>query len=166
MKEELIVEKLIGGGYIGMLTELVLDGAAAEGEIRDATLKKLGSAGRIRTVDVDNWASGGGLEEINEEDAAYIAAIAHALFERAAVYTGAVLTALMVLTGLGSNEKKPVCICAEGSFIEKSRLFLPLLEECLESFGRKELGLHAQIIIGKGTTQTGSALAALLNRPE
>lgn len=165
MKDDLIIEKLIGGGYLGLLLQLILEGAAKEGEINSESLEKIRSKGIIRTVDVDDWAAGEKLGPVteNEDNAGFVRELSLAMIERSAVYTCACLTALMMLTGLGKDKRKPVCICIEGSFAEKGRHFLPMLNELLTSFSGEGCGYYAKTIVGKETTQVGSALAALRN---
>ena len=164
-KEDLIIEKLIGGGYLGTLHQLILKGAAKEGEIYLGSLEKIRSQEKIRTADVDDWAAGEKLDSVteNEDDAGFIREISLALIERSAVYTCACLTALMMLTGLGKEKRKPVCICIEGSFAEKGRHFLPFLNELLTSYSGEVCGCYAKTVVGKNTTQVGAALAALRN---
>ena len=70
----------------------------------------------------------------------------------------------MLLTGIGRDKDRPVCICAEGSMIDKSRHFRPYLLEYLKEYGEKALGRYAVMQIGYETTLPGSAAAAILNR--
>ena len=71
------------------------------------------------------------------------------------------LLAIALLTGAGKD--KPVCVCAEGSLVQRSRYYRPTLEALLDSEGREKLGLHFEFHVGSETTLPGSAAAALLN---
>ena len=67
----------------------------------------------------------------------------------------------MLLTGEGKD--KPVCVCAEGSLVQKSRLYRPCLEKLLREEVAEKLGRHAVLQVSYETTLGGSAAAALLN---
>ncbi len=72
------------------------------------------------------------------------------------------LMAILMLTGEGTDPEKPVCICAEGSLVQKSRSYRPALERLLEENGAL-LGRHIVFNVDYETTLPGSAAAALLN---
>ena len=70
----------------------------------------------------------------------------------------------MLLTGAGGDAEKPVCVCAEGSLVDKSRYFRPMLEDFLAEYAAGRLGKYAVMNVSRETTLPGSAAAALLNR--
>jgi hypothetical protein len=66
----------------------------------------------------------------------------------------------MLLTGDGTD--KPVCVCAEGSLVQKGRHYRPCLEALLQK-NAAILGRKVVLNIGSETTLPGSAAAAILN---
>ena len=55
-------------------------------------------------------------------------------------------------------------MCAEGSLVQKSRHYRPMLERLLKDDIGVRLGRYAVLKVGEETTLPGSAAAALLNR--
>ena len=122
--------------------------------------------GKIDASFIDAWASGEKLELVsdNADDADFAKTVSLALFERSARCMCANLAAIMLLTGAGDSAEKPVCVCAEGSLVDRSRYYRPMLENFLHEYAEKKLGKHAVLRVGSETTLPGSAAAALLNR--
>ncbi|MGI5977203.1 MAG: hypothetical protein ACOX68_05855 [Candidatus Limivicinus sp.] len=162
---EKIMEKMIAGVYLGELGRLMLLKAAEEGLISAASGKKAAALGRIDASVIDAWACGEKLDmaAASEEDGDFARTISLALFERSARCMCANLLAIMLLTGEGKDGDKPVCICAEGSLVDRSRHFRPMLEELLKKYGA-DAGCHGELKVGHETTLPGAAVAALLNR--
>ena len=71
------------------------------------------------------------------------------------------LLAILLLTGEGRD--KPVCLCAEGSLVQKGRYYRPRLEALLREFALGALGRSVELRVGQETTLPGAAAAALLN---
>lgn len=163
--DEKIMEKLTAGVYLGELGRLMLNAAADEGLLSDGSAKLVRALGKIDASYIDAWASGEKLELVsdNSDDAAFAETMSMELFRRSAQCMCANLTGIMLLTGIGDDASKPVCVCAEGSLVDRSRYFRPMLEELLSECAAKTLGKHAVIKVSRETTLPGSAAAALLN---
>lgn len=162
---EKIMEKLIAGAYLGELARLSLCAAADEGLLSEGSCEKVRALGRIDASYVDAWSCGNKLElaSDNAEDGEFVREISLALFERAARCTAANITAIMLLTGAGTAKDRPMCVCAEGSLVDKSTHFRPMMLAFLEEYAAGKLGRYAEIRVGRETTLPGSAAAALLN---
>lgn len=162
---EKIMEKLVAGAYLGELGRLCLLSAADEGYLSEGAAKKIKALERFDTSVLDVWACERELEKVceTEEDRKFVVEMSIALFDRAARCMCANLVGIMLLTGNGRDKSRPVCICAEGSLVDKSAYFRPFLEEHLKSYAEGELGLYSELHIGYETTLPGSAAAALLN---
>ena len=106
--------------------------------------------------------SPGGLCE-TEADEAFVQEICRAMFERSARCMCTNLAAILLLTGAGSGESKPACVCAEGSLVQKGRSYRPVLEALIQKEIVEKLGIRTEYRIGNETTLPGSAAAALLN---
>ena len=72
--------------------------------------------------------------------------------------------ALLLLTGGGQDPARPYCVCAEGSLVQKSRCYRPVLERMLREELEEKLGRRAVLRLVNEATLSGSAAAALLNR--
>ena len=157
-------EKMTAGVYLGELCRDMLKAAAGEGLLSAVATERIGALGWIDSAVIDAWACGEKLETIcrTEEDRAFVQTICAAMFERSARCMAANLAAILLLTGEGSDPARPVCVCAEGSLVQKSRLYRPCLEKLLREIGEK-LGRHAVLQVSCETTLAGSAAAALLN---
>lgn len=160
---EKLLEKLTAGVYLGDLCRYALFAAEDEGLISTVTANNIRAMGHFDSAAVDAWASGEGLDRIcGDDDADFVQTVCHALFERSARCMCVNLIAIMMLTGEGSDPERPVCVCAEGSLVQKSRNYRPLLEKLLNE-NCTELGRHAVLHVDYETTLPGSGAAALLN---
>ncbi len=158
------LEKMTAGVYLGALCRIMFRAAANEGDLRAESWEKIAALGAFDAATIDRWADGEGLDELalNEEDAAFVREICYAAFDRSARCMAANLTAIVLLTGEGKD--KPVCVCAEGSLVQKSRHFRPLLERYLEECALGVYGRKLELVVGYETTLPGAAAAVLLNK--
>ena len=163
-----LFEKMTAGVYLGELCRLMLRAAADEGLLAAKTAENARNLGRIDSAVIDAWASGEKLEDFcgSEEDREFVQTLCLALFERSARCMCTNLAAIMLLTGEGNDPEKPVCVCAEGSLVQKGRHYRPVLERLLKEQAAEKLGRHAVLKVGQETTLPGSAAAALLNCAE
>lgn len=159
-----LFEKLTAGVYLGELARITLLAAGEEGHLSPACREGLAALDRLDSSKADAWACGQELDELcsGEEDRIFVQAVCRALFERSARCMCVNLLALLRLTGGGLGEK-PALICAEGSLVQKGRVYRPALKALLEEYGRMKMGRKFEYIIGEETTLPGSAAAALLN---
>ena len=157
------LEKLTAGVYLGELVRLMVEAAAGEGEIAPETTERVRELGRFDAAAVDAWAAGEGLGELcaGAEDARFLRELSRAMFERSARAMCVNLLAILLLTGEG--REKPVCLCAEGSLVQKGRYYRPRLEALLREFALGALGRSVELRVGQETTLPGAAAAALLN---
>ena len=100
------------------------------------------------------------LEDIScsEEDASFVQTLCTAMFERSARCMCTNLAAIAILSG-----EESVSICAEGSLVQKGRVYRPLLEKLVGVVIRDRMGKMIRFTVGYETTLAGSAAAALLN---
>lgn len=162
---EKIMEKLVSGAYLGELGRLSLIAAADEGYLSKGAGRKIKAMERFDTSVLDAWAAERDLDMVcvTEEDRKFVVELSIALFDRSARCMCSNLVGIMLLMRCGSDKERPVCVCAEGSLVDKSKYFRPFLEKHLKEYAEKELGLYSELHIGYETTLPGSAAAALLN---
>lgn len=153
-------EKLTAGVYLGALCSAAVIKAAQEGYISKAAGERIAALGRIDSAVVDGFACGEGLDGFSPEEAEFVMTVAGTIIERSAKCMAINLAAILLLTGGGKD--RPALICAEGSLVQKSRVYKPALDKYLAAFAAEE-GLKFDYIVGDGSTMTGSAAAALLN---
>ena len=153
-------EKITAGVYLGELCHRMLQHAAAEGLLSPESCEKVKALGWIDSAVIDAWAMGEKLEDISvgEEDAAFVQTLCAAMFERSARCMCTNLAAIALLSG-----EKNVSICAEGSLVQKGRVYHPLLEELVHQVIRDQMDRNVRFTVGYETTLAGSAAAALLN---
>ena len=153
-------EKMTAGVYLGELCHRMLLAAAEEGLLSPASGAKARALGWIDSAVIDAWAMGERLEEIAEgpEDAAFVQTVCAAMFERSARCMCTNLAAILLLSG-----EESAGICAEGSLVQKGRVYRPILEELVQKVLREQLGRRVSFAVGYETTLAGSAAAALLN---
>ena len=153
-------EKQTAGVYLGELCRRMLCAAADEGLLRPETADKVHALPRIDSAVIDGWSMGENLDQIavGKEDAAFVQTIADAVFERSARCMCTNLAAIALLSGEDS-----VSICAEGSLVQKGRIYRPLLEKLIREEIEEKLGKRVRFSVGYETTLAGSAAAALLN---
>ena len=153
-------EKITAGVYLGDLCHRMLLHAAEEGLLSPETVKKVRSLGWIDSAVIDAWAMGEKLEDIScsEEDASFVQTLCTAMFERSARCMCTNLAAIAILSG-----EESVSICAEGSLVQKGRVYRPLLEKLVGEVIRDRMGKMIRFTVGYETTLAGSAAAALLN---
>ena len=153
-------EKLTAGVYLGELCHRMLQAAAREGLLSAGSGEKIQKLGWIDSAVIDAWGMGERLEEISDNpgDAAFVQTICRAMFERSARCMCTNLAAILLLSG-----EKSAGICAEGSLVQKGRVYHPILEKLIQEELREKLGLRVDYSVGYETTLAGSAAAALLN---
>ena len=158
-------EKKTAGVYLGELCRLMLLSAGEEGFISPASLEKARALGHIDSSVIDAWSAGEGLDKIAAcpADADFVRELSLSLFQRSARCMCVNLLAIARLIRAGREADRPVCVCAEGSLVQRSHHYRPVLEKLLETEGREKLGLHFLLLVGSETTLPGSAAAALLN---
>ncbi len=153
-------EKMTAGVYLGELCHRMLLSAAREGCVNAETAEKVAALGWIDSAVIDAWAMGERLEQIavGKEDADFVQGICIAMFERSARCMCTNLAAILLLSG-----EKSIRICAEGSLVQKGRVYRPTLERLIQQEIREKLGGGVRFSVGYETTLAGSAAAALLN---
>ena len=158
------LEKMTSGVYLGALSRKIFTAAADEGVLSKDCLDRIAALGAYDASAVDRWASGGAKDELGivEDEAQFLQEVCLALFDRSARCMCTNLTAIALLTGEGGE--KPICVCAEGSLVQKSRHFLPLLEKYLEEYALGVFERKLELTVGYETTLPGAAAAVLLNK--
>ena len=141
---------------------MLLKDAAASGLVSKKSAEKIMALDKIDTSFVDAWVNGERLDCVSgcEEDADFVQTVARAVLMRSARCMCANLLALGKLRGAG--REKPICVCAEGSLVQKCRVYRETLESFLAEYG-ESMDMRFELRVGEETTLPGAAAAALLN---
>ena len=156
------MEKMTSGVYLGALCRIMFRAAVHEDELSSDSGERIAERGAFDASTIDRWASGEDLEGFEDEDAQFIREVCLAAFDRSARCMCVNLTAIALLTGEGAD--KPICVCAEGSLVQKSRHFRPMLEKYLSEYALGVFGRKLELTVGYETTLPGAAAAVLLNK--
>ena len=156
-----ISEKMSSGRYVGEICLYALRAAAKEGVFYDKGKEFVESLKFLDTPTADKWGSGKLPKGIYGEDAVNLVYIIREIFERSARCIACILCAILMLTGDGAD--KPVCIAADGSLFKKSKLFRPMLEDCMAIYADEIMGRKYEFATADEATILGTAAGALLN---
>lgn len=162
---EKLMEKMCSGAYVGKICREACIRAVEEGYLSDRILSGLDTITQYAGSLVDGWARG--IDEYGllagREELEFASELSKAIFRRSARCMASVILAIMLLNDSGKEAARPMCVCAEGSLISRSKYFLPELEASLKTISEGPCGRYAKIVLGNETTLPGSAVAALLN---
>lgn len=163
-------EKMVSGAYQGGILYLTILQAIEDGLFSDtfregfARWKEL-----IPLWEVDQFCDApqgdntlADLVRENEDDRNLLLAIFDASYERAARLVAINLGAVIKKMGRGENPESPVCITAEGTTFQKSRLFREKLDGYVKSFLNGELGVYCRFLTVEDATLLGTAVAGLI----
>lgn len=156
-----IAEKMCSGAYLGEVSRYTLQAAAREGLFSASAKEYLLHLPELTTPTADAWASGKLPECFKAVDKDIVVYIIRELFDRAARCMCCNLSAILLLTGEGTD--KPVCISVDGSLFKKSALFRPHLEKHMQEFAGETLDRKFEFVTCDETTLLGTAAAVLLN---
>ena len=162
---EKIFEKITAGVYLGELGRLILNGAGECGLISKESKDALSKLDAIDASYIDSWSRGLDPYSVfsDDKDLSFAETVSYNLIERSARCMCTNILAIMLLTNKGRESTKPVCVCAEGSLVQKSFHYLPLLRKLLKEYGEELMNRYAVVRVCEGTTMSGSAAAAILN---
>ena len=161
-------EKMISGGYLGGLGEVVLKCAAKEGLFSADGAGKIAKISNLSNMDLDNFsadpADGGALTALalSAADAKVVARLAKAVYTRAAKLA-AINIAAAALAGTGWRASKdPVLVDVDGSTYYRTR------SVAFEKIVRKDLsailgpkGVKVQLVGADDAPIVGAAVAGL-----
>lgn len=154
-------EKMSSGRYLGEICLYTLKAAAREGVFSEKAKEFILGMEFFTTPIADKWGSGKTPKEIIGEDAVNLVYIINEIFETAARVITCTLCGILMLTGDG--ETKPVCIAVDGSLYKKSRLFRPMLEDCMAVYAEEIMGRKYKFVTVDEATIVGTAAGTLLN---
>ena len=163
-------EKMFSGGYFGGLCLEVLKQAAAEGLFSPDSGKKINN-----TVDLTTWETNSFAESpysgdsplhrwfVNNGERKVCFSIIDILIDRAAKLVAANLAAVVIKTGKGREESKPVLITVEGTTFYKLHNFKERFEKYLLDYLSGERKRHVMFTEVSKSSLIGAALAALID---
>ena len=160
--DEHLLEKAIGGAYLGPLALMVIRTAAAEGVFTNAFEKAVSRITQLNTIEIASFAASAPsvLDSCisSENDARKLRTILEAYIERAAKISAANIAASILYTDYG--KEKPVLVNADGTTFYNT----PGLKEKTESYLSEYLaskGRSAMFTNIRRSPMIGSAIGAL-----
>jgi hexokinase len=167
-------EKMISGAYQGGLLLEIIRKAIAEGLFSRQFANRLCQVDCLAAKDIDDfcfypYADDNTLSKcVNVEnfdsdtDRLTLYYIIDAVLERAARLVAINLAAVMLKTGKGQNPCLPVCITAEGTTFNKSKLFRSKLDYYVKAYLNEKMGIYCEFTQVDNVTLIGTAIAGLL----
>ena len=154
-------EKMSSGRYVGEVCLYTLRAAAREGVFTQKTADYILGLEVLETPEADDWGDGKLPKGIIGEDAVNIVYIVNEIFAVAARCVACTLCGILMLTGEGKD--KPVCIAVDGSLYKKSKLFKPVLFDCMAVYAGEIMGRKYEFVTADEATILGTAAGALIN---
>ena len=157
------MEKMTAGVYLGELIHLAGEQAGRDGLLSPACAGVLEKLPRLDSAQADAWANGRFDEALSatEEDRGILQSLSDFVFRRSAHLMCSNLAAMTLLTGAGDGIRSAVY--AEGSLVQKNRIYRETLESAIGWEIREKMGRDLSLVVVKDTTLPGAATAALLN---
>ena len=164
-------EKMISGKYQGDVLKYLVTAAIKEGLFSSHFINYFNR--NIETIsgkEIDNFlfypygnnklAQGC---DCFEDDCVTLFYLIDAIAERSAKLVMINFASVLLKTGQGTNPCRPVCIMAEGSTFNNSRLFKGKLEFYIKKYMNEKMNLYCDIMQAENATLIGTAIAALVN---
>ena len=166
-----LFEKAMSGGYQGALMTKILHTASEEALFSETVNAEFAALKGLESRALDDFlfypygdgALAACVSKGEADDALKLYYLLDALFERAAMFTAANVTAIMRKTSRGCDPNKPVCVTADGTTFYKSKLLRAKLDHYIREFTNGRNGLYCDFIKAENGVLTGAAIAALQN---
>lgn len=165
-----IFEKMFSGGYFGGLYLSVLKAAGEEGLFTPHSVDRLGDITDLSSNDADSFATNPGSGKTilnrtfeNDRDIGNASRIFNALIDRAGKLAAANVAAVVLATGKGTNQSKPVLITIEGTTFYKLLNLKDRFEGHLSGYLAGEKKRYIEYASVPQSSLVGAALAALIN---
>lgn len=167
---DMVLEKMISGGYLNQILLLTTKLAAREGLLSQRLFDQIEPVESLSMTDVnafcDNPLGDNVLSKMvfgNDSDRQVLYTIIDRLYERAAKITTFTFAAIAKKNEFGKDPTIPICISAEGTTFYKANIYRDRLLYYMTSFFNHELGYSYEIVHVEDATIIGSAVAGLLN---
>ena len=166
------LEKMVSGGYFGLVITKTIEKAAAEGLFSSSAGEKLAAAGRLSTKDVDDYLhnphnSENRLVQLmggeSDEDREALFLLIDTLLERAARLAACAMAGTVLKTGKGTSPLAPVCLTVDGTTFYCFYHFRFRVEEYLREILSGENQRYYEIVRVEDAPLLGAAIAALTN---
>jgi hexokinase len=162
-------EKMISGKYQGGLILAVIRKAVQYSLFSKYFSEKISHVSEINANEIDDFLnfpySASKLSDCCTTEAPgdriTLYYLIDAIQDRAAKLVTVNLAAIIKMIGKGSDPCVPVCIAAEGSAFEKSKMFRGKLNFYIKQYINDDLGLYCEIVERKNSTLIGTAIVGL-----
>lgn len=165
-----LLEKMMGGAYLGPLVHQVLRDAADAGLLSPASAAGLEGLEVLETGELDRFlrhrldgaGSDGPLDRrIAERDAAIACHLGDLVIERAALFAAVTLTAAAVRSAGDGGDPPPVALAIDGTTFYRLRGLQPYVRAHLDDLLVRRHGHRYRILSPENAPLVGAAIAAL-----
>ena len=170
--DKYLLEKKIGGAYLGQFSAFVIDRAIEEGLFSSAFALRYKEIRRLNTTRMSNYLEMPhnadydlvGCVDENEEDATSLYILLSSIIERAAKLTAINLATAVLKSGAGKEPRYPVIINADGTTFYKTEKLEFYTRLYLDLYLGKEHERYYEIINVDSSPVIGAAIAGLSMR--
>jgi hexokinase len=165
-------EKMISGAYLGALCLEVIRSAVRDELFSSMAAEKLRAIKKLDTKQLSDYVAepsaacspmGEALFKASNYDKAMMESLVEAIVTRAAKLVAINLSAVVLISGKGTNPQRPVCIIAEGTTFYSLPRLKERVEEYLKQFLTGKKGRYYKIVQVENATLIGAAIAGLTN---
>ena len=166
------LEKMMSGGYFGLVVTKTLEKAVEDGLFTSEAGKILMDLGRLSTKDVDDYLHNpndrenilvSSLKECSDEDKESLFYIINNLLERAARLAACSMAGTVLKSGAGTSPLAPVCLTVDGTTFYCFFQFRSRVEQYLREIFSGDNQRYFEIVRVEDAPLLGAAIAALTN---
>jgi len=166
------LEKMVSGGYFGLVVTKTLEKAVEEGLFTSGTASVLTELGRLSTKDVDDYLHNPhnpsnilvrNLKDQPLEDRERLFYLINNLLDRAARLAACSLAGTVLKSGMGTSPLEPLCLTVDGTTFYCFYQFKTRVEEYLRAILKGDNLRHYSIVRVEDAPLLGAAIAALTN---
>ena len=151
-----LAEKMISGGYLADVLLCTLQAAEREGLLPEGAVR----LPRLTMRQYDALMEGRLPEGFSDGcDVAFCCGLAEGILQRAALFSASMLA--VAVKRMQSADNRPLCICAEGTTVNRTPTFLARIRALLEQEVTAKGGPALEFVTLADATLAGSALAAM-----
>jgi hexokinase len=166
------LEKMVSGGYFGLVVTRTLEKALTEDLFSKEAQTLLGDLGRLSTKDVDDYLHNPHNksnvlvkalknQELSDREALFY--LINDLLDRAAKLASCALAGIVLKSGKGTSPLEPLCLTVDGTTFYCSYEFKTRVEQYLREILQGENQRYYEIVRVEDAPLLGAAIAALTN---
>lgn len=166
------LEKMVSGGYFGLVVTKTLEKALGEDLFSSRAVSALSGLGRLSTKDVDDYLHNPhnddnilvrALKDCSVEDQESLFYLINNLLDRASRLAACSLAGTLLKSGKGTSPLEPVCLTVDGTTFYCFYHFKTRVEQHLREILQGDQQRYYEIVRVEDAPLLGAAIAALTN---